>query len=80
MANLLDEALKERYKEESSGRMPILNHKKSIPLLTHFSYIVEKGESEIHVLLLCIQLIRIEYSEWIATAIPIVEKIDRKQE
>jgi len=27
-----------------------------------------------------IQLIRIEHSEWIATTIPIVEKIDRKQE
>jgi len=27
-----------------------------------------------------IQLIRIEYFEWIATAIPIVGKIDRKQE
>jgi len=51
MANLLDEALKERYKEESSGRMPILNHKKSIPLLTYFCHIIQKGQSEIHVLL-----------------------------
>jgi len=55
-------------------------HRKSIPLLTHFGHSFKMGKGEIDVLLLWIKLISIEYFEWIATAIPIVEKIDRKQE
>jgi len=68
------------FEEDSHDIIFICNNEEGISLLTYPRNFFKKGEGQIHVLLLCIQLIRIEYFEWIATAIPIVEKIDRKQE
>jgi len=68
------------FEEDSHGIVFTCNNEERIPLFTPIDHTIGQNWSEIHVLLLCIQLIRIEYFEWIATAIPIVEKIDRKQE
>jgi len=68
------------FEEDSHDIIFICNIEEGISLLTYPRNFFKKGEGQIHVLLLCIQLIRIEHSGWIATAISIVEKIYRKQE
>jgi len=68
------------FDEESHGIVFISNNEESISLFTPIDHTIVQNWSEVHVMLPFIQLIRIEYFEWIATAIPIVGKIDRKQE
>jgi len=68
------------FEEESHGIVFICNNEEGISLFTTIDHTIGQNWSEVHVMLPFIQLIRIEYFEWIATVIPIFERIYRKQE
>jgi len=60
------------FEEDSHSILFICNNEEGISLFTPIDHTFGQNWSEVHVMLPSIQLIRIEHSEWIATAIPTV--------